>query len=34
MNKYDFKDTIKRIDNNNYIKDTLKNNINDNFITT
>lgn len=32
MNKYDFKDTIKRIDNNNYIKDTLKNNINDNSI--
>lgn len=32
MNKYDFKDTIKRIDNNNYIKDKLKNNINDNSI--
>lgn len=43
MNKYNFKDTIKRIDNNNninhskfnssnYIKDTLKNNINDNSI--
>lgn len=32
MNKYDFKDTIKRIDNNIYIKDTLKNNINDNSI--
>lgn len=32
MNKYDFKDTIKRIDNNNYIKDTLKSNINDNSI--
>lgn len=32
MNKYDFKDTIKRIDNNNYIKNTLKNNINDNSI--
>ena len=32
MNKYDFKDTIKRIDNNNYIKDRLKNNINDNSI--
>lgn len=32
MNKYDFKDTIKRIDNNNFIKDKLKNNINDNSI--
>lgn len=32
MNKYDFKDTIKRIDNNNYIKDTLKNNVNDNSL--
>lgn len=32
MNKYNFKDTIKRIDNNNYIKDRLKNNINDNSI--
>lgn len=32
MNKYDFKDTIKRIDNNNYIKDKFKNNINDNSI--
>lgn len=32
MNKYDFKDSIKRIDNNDYIKDTLKNNINDNSI--
>lgn len=32
MNKYNFKDTIKRIDNNNYIKDKLKNNINDNSI--
>lgn len=32
MNKYDFKDTIKRIDNNNFSKDKLKNNINDNSI--
>lgn len=43
MNKYDFKDTIKRIDNNdyinhskfnsnNYIKDKIKDNINDNSI--
>lgn len=32
MNKYDFKDTIKRIDNNNFTKDKLKNNINDNSI--
>lgn len=43
MNKYDFKDTIKRIDNNdyinhskfnsnNYIKDNIKDNINDNSI--
>lgn len=32
MNKYNFKDSIKRIDNNIYIKDTLKNNINDNSI--
>lgn len=34
MNKYNFKDSIKRIDNNNnnYIKDRLKNNINDNSI--
>lgn len=32
MNKYDFKDTIKRIDNNNFNKDKLKNNINDNSI--
>lgn len=31
MNKYDFKDSVKHIDNNN-IKDTLKNNINDNTI--
>lgn len=43
MNKYNFKDTIKRIDNNdyinhskfnsnNYIKDNIKDNINDNSI--
>ena len=32
MNKYDFKDTIKRIDNNDYIKDKIKDNINDNSI--